>query len=354
MAGRLRQRRSLTCYLTVDASALAAKKQSKRSLRHRRNSDGPGCYIWNEDYTAFLFRPSDSHPNVSYHSVGAAFLRGLTTRPDESTMGGLHASELTEGRFRQSGLVVACPSSGPLQVVKNRCVRNVRNGIGKRLRLVFLRAPDPSVTLIRNGSDCLSVLDRDPHVVEVCGAFSDVHTHNPHTPNTHTIHVAADSAGGRPSGACPGPSANQSASCLSSVHSEGNPTTSAFSADRLSSTSWIHTVHCCLPSPSATMVSPLPRSIFLERTRTSNAHAEGNGSTDPSNSFLASQQQSSFLLLSSVSWCEKFYVAKLLMLLVSMGVWPVVGTPPPSQLSSLCVGEWPPVPRCSLNKRHQG
>ena len=28
----------------------------------------------------------------------------------------------------------------------------------KRLRLVFVRAPDPPVTLIRNGSDCLSVV----------------------------------------------------------------------------------------------------------------------------------------------------------------------------------------------------
>ena len=117
----------------------------------------------------------------------------------------------------------------------------------KRLRLVFVRAPHPPVTLIRNGSDCFSVLDREPHVVDACGAFSVVDSHNPHTPNTHTIHVAADSAGCRPSGACPGPSASQSANCLSSVHSEENPTILASSADRLSSSSWIHTVHCCLP-----------------------------------------------------------------------------------------------------------
>ena len=145
-----------------------------------------------------------------------------------------------------------------LQIVKNRRVQVVRNGIeggrGKRLRLVFVRAPGPPVTLIRNGSDCMSVLDCEPHVVEVCGAFSVVDSHNPHTPNTHTIHVAADSAGCRPPGACPGPSASQSASCLSSVRSEGNPTTSAFAADRLSSSTWIHIVHCCLPSPSSAMV----------------------------------------------------------------------------------------------------
>ena len=176
---------------------------------------------------------------------------------------------------------------------------------GKRLRVEFVRAPDPSVTLIRDGSDCLSVLDCEPHVVEVCGAFSVVDSHNPHTPNTHTIHVAADSAGCRPSGACPCPSASQSASCLSSVRSEGNPTTSAFAADRLSSFSWIHIVHCCLPSPSSAMVCLLPpRSIFLESTPTSNAHTDGDGSTDPSNSVLASQQQCSIMLRSSLSWCD--------------------------------------------------
>ena len=123
-----------------------------------------------------------------------------------------------------------------------------------------IAAAFPRPTSRQPDSDCLSVLDREPHVVEVCGAFSVLHSHSRHTPNTHTIHVAADSAGCRPSGACPGPSANQSASCLSSVRSEGNPTTSAFAADRLSSSSWIHIVHCCLPSPSAAMVC-LPRLV---------------------------------------------------------------------------------------------
>ena len=41
-AGRLRQRHALTCHLTVDANAPAAKKHSGRSWRNRRNSDGPG------------------------------------------------------------------------------------------------------------------------------------------------------------------------------------------------------------------------------------------------------------------------------------------------------------------------
>ena len=48
-----------------------------------RTKDGPRFYNWNEDYTAFLFGPSDSRLSVSYHSVGVAFLRGLTTRRDE-------------------------------------------------------------------------------------------------------------------------------------------------------------------------------------------------------------------------------------------------------------------------------
>ena len=75
-----------------------------------------------------------------------------------------------------------------------------------------------------------------------------------HAKHTKQFHVAADSAGCRPSGACPGPSASQSANCLPSVHSETNPTTLACSADRLSPSSWIHIVHCCLPSPSSAMV----------------------------------------------------------------------------------------------------
>ena len=40
-AGRLRQRQALTCHLTVDTNAPAAKKHSGRSLTNRRNSDGP-------------------------------------------------------------------------------------------------------------------------------------------------------------------------------------------------------------------------------------------------------------------------------------------------------------------------
>ena len=151
-----------------------------------------------------------------------------------------------------------------------------------------------------------AAVPRRTHVVEVSmrGFQRRSQIHNTHTPNTQTIHVAADSAGCCLFGACPGPSASQSASCLSSLHSERNPTALAF-ADRLSSSSGIHIVHCCLPSPSADGLSPPPRSIFLERTRTSNAHTDGNGNTDPSNSILAFQQQSSFMLLSSVSWCEK-------------------------------------------------
>ena len=52
--------------------------------------------FWNEDCAAFLFGPSDSCLSVSHHSVGVAFLRSLTTRPDEETEGTLHASELAE------------------------------------------------------------------------------------------------------------------------------------------------------------------------------------------------------------------------------------------------------------------
>ena len=40
-AGHLQQRRSLTCHLTVDADALAIKKNGGRALRNRRSSDGP-------------------------------------------------------------------------------------------------------------------------------------------------------------------------------------------------------------------------------------------------------------------------------------------------------------------------
>ena len=225
-------------------------------------------------------------------------------------MGELHASALTE---QISSIGPGCclsklwsdSRSSRTGVSRMSGMVSKESVSRKRLRLVFLRAPEPPVTLIRDGSDCLSVLDRDPHVVEVCGAFSVLHSHNPHTPNTHTIHVAADSAGCRPSGPWAGPSASQSANCLPSVHSKTNPTTLACSADRLSPSSWIHIVHCCLPSPSSAMVCLLsPRSIFLESTPTSNAHADGNGSTDPSNSVLASQQQSSFMLRSSVSWCD--------------------------------------------------
>ena len=40
-----------------------------------------------------------------------------------------------------------------------------------------------------------SVLNRDAHVVEVCGKVSVVQIHSARTQNRHTIHVAADAAG---------------------------------------------------------------------------------------------------------------------------------------------------------------
>ena len=41
-------------------------------MRYRRNSDDSHFYIWNEGNNAFLFGPSYSRLNVSYHSVGGA------------------------------------------------------------------------------------------------------------------------------------------------------------------------------------------------------------------------------------------------------------------------------------------
>ena len=69
--------------VTADAGALEAKKSTAGVQGFWRINDGPNFYKWNEDYTAFLFGPSDSRWNVSYRSVGVAFLRGLTTRLDE-------------------------------------------------------------------------------------------------------------------------------------------------------------------------------------------------------------------------------------------------------------------------------
>ena len=161
-------------------------------------------------------------------------------------------------------------------------------------------------------------------------------------------------------GACPGPSASQSASCLSSVRSEGkpSPTTLAFAADRLSSSSWIHIVQCCLPSRSDAMVC-LPRLVqsFLKALRQAMPiQVEMEAPTlhhQNSNSVLACQQQSSFMLLSSVSWCDKSMQRHYPCCWRPWQSRPVVGTPPPSMLSSRCFDEWPPVPRCSLVIRHQ-
>ena len=69
-AGDLRQTRLLTCELTMDADALAAKKNGGRAPRNRRSSDGPRFTVWNEGYNVFLFGPSDSRLNISCHSVG--------------------------------------------------------------------------------------------------------------------------------------------------------------------------------------------------------------------------------------------------------------------------------------------
>ena len=53
--GDLRRTRLLTCQFTMDANALAAKKNGGRALRNRRSSDGPRFTVWNEGYNAFLF-----------------------------------------------------------------------------------------------------------------------------------------------------------------------------------------------------------------------------------------------------------------------------------------------------------
>ena len=92
-AGHLRQRRSLTCHLTVHADALAAKKYSGRALRNRCSSEGPRFNVWNEGYNAFLFGSSDRRLNISCQ---LPLLRGLTIRPNEQPEEAPHQSELTE------------------------------------------------------------------------------------------------------------------------------------------------------------------------------------------------------------------------------------------------------------------
>ena len=96
-AGDLRQTRLLTCELTMDADALAAKKNGGRAPRNRRSSDGPRFTVWNEGYNVLLFGPSDSRLNISCHTVGVASLRCITIRPNElSEEAAAHHSELTE------------------------------------------------------------------------------------------------------------------------------------------------------------------------------------------------------------------------------------------------------------------
>ena len=61
-------------------------------LRTKRKSDGSCLYIRSEGSVEFLFRPSDRHPDVSTSSIEAAFLRGLTTKTNGSTVTKLRVS----------------------------------------------------------------------------------------------------------------------------------------------------------------------------------------------------------------------------------------------------------------------
>ena len=140
--------------------------------------------------------------------------------------------------------------------------------------------------------------------------------------------------------------ASQSASCLSNVHSETNPTTFAFSADRLSSFSWIHMVDCCLPSPSATMVCLLHLVLsFLNALRQA----------------MPTQMETLFLLLNSKAH-SCFVRQRVGVIILCSEITHVVGVHgssgllwcacwfclPLGLLSFWYFGEWPPVPRCCL------
>ena len=135
-----------------------------------------------------------------------------------------------------------------------------------------------------------SVLDGDAQVVEVCGHFRVVHIHNARTQNTHN-----PCCSGWPSAHLPPSRPSASPKSLP----KQRPTTFAFSVVRLSSYVVVphgsHLVLCYLPRQYSMMaclrlMSCPCRHLFVG-TRTSNAHTDGNGSTDRPNSVLAFQQQ---------------------------------------------------------------
>ena len=157
-----------------------------------------------------------------------------------------------------------------------------------------------------------SVLDGDAQVVEVCGHFRVVHIHNARTQNINTIHVAADAAGllpiCHPVGQLPLPSPLQS---------KDQPP-SPFPLSVFPPTSWFHMGPSCpwlphaaifhdgLSAPHVMTMSP----PFFVGPRTSNAYTDGNGSTDPPNSFLAFQQQKFLVQLLFV--CGRFVILSVL------------------------------------------
>ena len=98
-------------------------------------------------------------------------------------------------------------------------------------------------------------------------------------------------AGFRLSSACPCPSATQSAKCLSDANSKESLTTFAFYVVRFSFFHMGPFCLCGLPCTSAVLVCLPPHCVFLMGTRTSNAHAAGNGSTDHPNSFFTFQRR---------------------------------------------------------------
>ena len=135
----------------------------------------------------------------------------------------------------------------------------------------------------------LSVLDRDAHVVDVCGKISVVHIHKG-TKNIHTniramlqLMLLAF---------CPSPSRPNAT--LRSLPKQ-RPTTIAFSVVRLPSSNVVpHGSNLSFVASRTHLplrLTSCPCLHLFVGTRTSNAHTEGNGSNDPSNHFLPFQQQ---------------------------------------------------------------
>ena len=128
--------------LTVDASALAAKKHSGRSLTNRRNSDGPWYFTFeNDSCKILLLGPSDSSQDVSWPSVDTAILRGLTTRADGSAERARSVSELIDQNSPVGPSGLASTTDGPGRLFPPKPVaRTARTACQKansvRLRII--------------------------------------------------------------------------------------------------------------------------------------------------------------------------------------------------------------------------